>query len=303
MEVLREVLHLNLDRELGKLSALQSQAVILRYMQGHSERDAAKIANCTMSAIKSRAFEGLAVLKRRLSHINPALGAALVPLMDAESKTEISATLLSSVKAAVLSAKVGTLAAGSSNAQILAKGVLKMMFWKQVKIVAVAIVAIAVVPSAVIIAQNTGTGSQDKGTPGKNSVAVSGSEQQNSNPSTEKAATQKTSPNKEKPNQTLPTPPSVLEGVIYQYNVPNEVIATFRDDKGLITKWDKLLEKCKEDLTPIHEENVIFKRNSATNVKWQVGEYTFDFNFEILPPDENILRFFQQYPNSRENIK
>ena len=157
LEELREVLHLNLDRELQKLSGLQSQAVILRYMQGHSERDAAKIANCTMSAINSRACEGLASLRKRLSHVNPALGVSLIPLLDGESKAEVSSALLSSVKGAVLSAKAGTLVAGGSNANILAKGVLKMMFWKQVKIVSAVILAVASVPATVIVAQNMKT--------------------------------------------------------------------------------------------------------------------------------------------------
>ena len=164
---LEEVLHRNLDMELEKLSAIQRQAVILRYMEGHNEKEAAKIAGCSISAMSSRAFEGLAVLKKRLSHVNPALGAALIPLMDAESKIEISAALLSSVKAAVLSAKVGTLAAGGSNAQILAKGVLKMMFWRKVKIVAATIAATAVVPSAIIIAQNMKTPEKASGERGK----------------------------------------------------------------------------------------------------------------------------------------
>ena len=154
-------------RELEKLSGLQSQAVILRYMQGHSERDAAKIANCTMSAIKSRAFEGMALLRKRLSHVNPALGGALIPLLDGESKAQVSSALLSSVKAAVLSAKAGTLAAGGSNAQILAKGVLKMMFWKKVKIVSAVIIAVASVPATVIVAQNMKTPEKASGDHGK----------------------------------------------------------------------------------------------------------------------------------------
>jgi len=154
---MQETLFQNLDQELDRLSGNQRQAVILRYLQGYSEREAAEIAGCTIDALSRRAYDGIAMLRKRLSRVNPALGASIVPLLNNEAKVQVSSTLLSSVKTAALSARAGALTAGGTNAGILAKGVITMMFWNKVKIAAVAAIAIAAIPSTFLVIANTNT--------------------------------------------------------------------------------------------------------------------------------------------------
>jgi len=49
---------------------------------------------------------------------------------------------------------------------------------------------------------------------------------------------------------------------------------------------DKVYEKCKK-LNPVHEENVTIRQDSATNLKWQVGEDLYEYDFKIAPDTEN----------------
>jgi len=289
-ENLREILYQNLDQKIGKLTDNQRQAVILRYLQGYSEKESASIAGCTIDALSRRAYDGLTLLRKRLGHINPAFGISsttLVSFLNNEAKEQVSSSVLSSVKSAVLSAKAGSLAAGGTNANLLAKGVLKMMFWRKVKIVAAAIIAIAVVPSAVIIAQNIGTGLQDKGTPEKNSVSASISEQKTPNPGIEKenrqtqktdpkAGMQKASPKKAKPNPTNPLLPDVLNGTVYCCKIPVGAIK------------DRLTFEEVKKMTSVQVQKISFKRDAVNNVKFETGKELHSFNIESAP--DNYLK-------------
>ncbi len=150
---LREILHQSLDRELEKLTGNQRQAVLLCYLQGYSQKEAAAIAGCSIDAINRRANFGLTMLRKRLGKISPALGISIIPLLDSEAKAQVSPTLLSSIKSAVLSAKAGTLAGSGTTAYLMAKGVLEMMFWNKVKLVAVSTIVVLAIPSTVIVVQ------------------------------------------------------------------------------------------------------------------------------------------------------
>ncbi len=151
MDSLRELLHQSLDLELERLTGNQRQAVILRYLQGYSEKEAAEIAGCSVDALSRRANFGLIMLRKRLGKISPALGISMIPLLDSEAKAQVSPTLLSSIKSAVLSAKAGTLAVSGTTAYLMAKGVLEIMFWNKVKVVAVATIVVLAIPSTVIV--------------------------------------------------------------------------------------------------------------------------------------------------------
>lgn len=118
-----------IDQELGKLSGIQRQAVMLRHLKGHSERASARIAGCSVSALNSRANEGIAKLRKAMAKHNLVLSAAvLVGLLEAEAKAAIPQTVLSSAMAVpdfVASATAGGTTA--SNVMVLAEGGMRTM--------------------------------------------------------------------------------------------------------------------------------------------------------------------------------
>ncbi len=89
-----------LDEELGRLSNLQKQAVVLRYLEGHSEKEAAQMAGCPVGTIGRRASDGLARLRLRLARRGIALGAtALAGALASEASAAIPETILPSILA------------------------------------------------------------------------------------------------------------------------------------------------------------------------------------------------------------
>ena len=91
----------NLDRELGALSAIQREAVILRYLKGYSEKEAARIAGCPQGTLGRRASDGIARLRKRLAKQGFALGTTVfLGLLEAEARAAVPQTLLPSIVAA-----------------------------------------------------------------------------------------------------------------------------------------------------------------------------------------------------------
>ena len=94
-----------LDQELAGLSAVLRQAVVLRYLQGNSEKAAAELAGCPLGTLSWRASKGLAKLRARLSRRGVALsGAALAGLLTSEASAAVPETLLPSILASVKTA-------------------------------------------------------------------------------------------------------------------------------------------------------------------------------------------------------
>lgn len=80
----------SLDRELDKLSARERQAVVLRYLEGHSERDAAGIAGCPVGTLSRRASTGIARMRRRLSRRDVLMSVAgLIAVLETESRAAL----------------------------------------------------------------------------------------------------------------------------------------------------------------------------------------------------------------------
>jgi hypothetical protein len=128
-----------LDREMLRLPRGEREAVILRYLEGRSETEAAAIAGCPVGTISRRASQGLARLRARLVGRGTAVTAgALAGLLAAEGAVALPQTLLASL-ADIPALATGAAAGGTGNSLVLAKGVMKAMFWTKVKI-AVALV-------------------------------------------------------------------------------------------------------------------------------------------------------------------
>jgi len=148
----------NIDAELDALPAAQRQAVLLRYLEGLPQEEAARVAGCPQGTLARRAQLGLERLRERLAQRGRVLSAsALAGLLGAEASAAAPASLLPSILVASKLAAVAATgaigavgAAGAVGAQQavsvqLAEGVLKMMFWAKVKVVAVVAVAVLAV--------------------------------------------------------------------------------------------------------------------------------------------------------------
>ncbi len=124
------------DTALLSLPERYRQAVILRYLQNHSEKDAARLVGCPLGTLSRRASEGMAMLRKRLAKLGMATSAtALVSLLTSEASAAVPETLLPSILVAVKTAVATTATAttATTTAGMLAKGAMKAMFTAQVK--------------------------------------------------------------------------------------------------------------------------------------------------------------------------
>jgi RNA polymerase sigma factor (sigma-70 family) len=141
-----------LDEELAGLSGVLRQAVVLRYLQGYSQAEAARQADCSEVTLSVRASRGIERLRQRLAKRGVALGGvALVGLLTSEASAAIPETLLPSILATVKTAVATTATAtgATSTAAMLAKGAMKAMFIAKVKMVAAVAAAVIVTGTAV----------------------------------------------------------------------------------------------------------------------------------------------------------
>ncbi len=137
-----------LDAELMALSGKNREAVLLRYLHGYSQEEAARIADCPVGTLSMRASRGLEELRRRLVKRGLVLGVpVLAAVLESESQAALPGTFLSSTITAVKGYAAGgaATAAVSANVAALTKGVLDMMFWIKVQTAVVAVVATLVV--------------------------------------------------------------------------------------------------------------------------------------------------------------
>jgi RNA polymerase sigma factor (sigma-70 family) len=141
-----------LDEELAGLTGVLRQAVVLRYLQNHSEAEAARRVGCAVGTLSSRASRGIERLRQRLAKRGIALGGlALVGLLTSEASAAVPETLLPSILAVVKTAAATTATAtgATTTAAMLAKGAMKAMFIAKVKMVAAIAAAVIVTGTAV----------------------------------------------------------------------------------------------------------------------------------------------------------
>ncbi len=132
-----------LDRALAALPASQRQAIVLRYLEGRGEREAAALAGCPQGTLSQRASRGLAGLRARLSRSGVVLGAAAIAAaLEAEAAAAVPQTLMATLTALPAAAAAGTAAGGAA---LLADGAIKAMTLVKVKIAAAALCAATLV--------------------------------------------------------------------------------------------------------------------------------------------------------------
>jgi RNA polymerase sigma factor (sigma-70 family) len=142
------------DEALGELSPRLSEAVILRYVQGYSQKDAADMAKCPQGTFGRRAHDGLAKLRERLAKRGIAVGATvLAAVFEAEAQASVPETLLSSIMSASKTVAAGAaVGAGEIQATILAEGAMKEMMTMKIKLAVMAAMGVAVVGGVAMIA-------------------------------------------------------------------------------------------------------------------------------------------------------
>jgi RNA polymerase sigma factor (sigma-70 family) len=141
----------HVDEELARLSSRLRQAVILRYLEGRSEKEAAELAGCPQGTMGRRASEGIGELRRRLAKRGLVTSApALIGLLAAEAQAAPPAALLSTILTISKAGAAGGAAGASGTSIMLAEGTMKAMLIGQVKLAA------AVVGAVVIVGGGTG---------------------------------------------------------------------------------------------------------------------------------------------------
>src|SRR5213078_229775 len=113
--------------------------IVLRYLEGRSQVEAARAAGCPQGTLGWRAMEGLNRLRKLLSHRGAAVtSAALVALLAQEAQASVPPGLAETLKLPALSA-------GSCGAAAIAQGVAKGLLWLKIKLSAVAVAVVAAV--------------------------------------------------------------------------------------------------------------------------------------------------------------
>ncbi|MFH1022315.1 MAG: sigma-70 family RNA polymerase sigma factor [Planctomycetota bacterium] len=136
-----------LDGALEALPAAERQAIVLRYLEGYSQKEAAELAGCPQGTLGRRASTGMERLRRRLAGRGVAIGlGALVMFLEAEADAAVPATLVTGIVSATHVAAAG---AAVPSAAVIAKGAMKMMLWIKLKFAAAAVCAAAAVGTAV----------------------------------------------------------------------------------------------------------------------------------------------------------
>jgi hypothetical protein len=143
-----------LQDELGRLPDRYRAPLVLCYLEGVGAEEAARALGLAGATLRKRLERGRDRLRRRLARLGWVVGAgALTALLSAESG---AAVLPATFVASTVSAATG--GAVSTTVAALTQGVLKMMFWSNVKLVAaVAAASVVVTGTSVVVAQKTVT--------------------------------------------------------------------------------------------------------------------------------------------------
>jgi RNA polymerase sigma factor (sigma-70 family) len=128
-----------LDAALATLPSLLREAIVLRYLEGRSQEEAARAAGCPQGTLAWRAMAGLDRLRTLLSRRGAAVtGAALVALLAGEAQAAVPPALLGTLKLTAVTT-------GACGAASVAQSVVKGLAWMKVKLSLMAAAAVAVV--------------------------------------------------------------------------------------------------------------------------------------------------------------
>lgn len=135
-----------LDEEMDRLPAKYRQSLVLCYLEGHTNEEAARQMQCPAGTLKVHLMRARDLLRSRLAGRGvPMSAVALAALLEAQaSAAEVPDTLLGTTLNAAERFAAGS-AASATSATAIAEGVLREMFLTKVKTAAVTMGAILVV--------------------------------------------------------------------------------------------------------------------------------------------------------------
>jgi RNA polymerase sigma factor (sigma-70 family) len=151
----REELFCRLDAELHALPKKLKEAVILRFLEDRSQKDAAEIAGCPQGTLVWRTKEGLDQLRKRLAKRSVVSAPALLPELLKLEAHAFAPLFSLEMPGAVLATTAAGAATNSARAMLLAQGVIKIMFWKKVAVVAAVLVGATAIVGGVLVAGGT----------------------------------------------------------------------------------------------------------------------------------------------------
>ena len=131
-----------LDEELSRLPAKYRDSIVLRYLQGKSNEDAAREAGCPAGTMSWRLAHGLDLLRQRLQRRGVAVPAAGLALALTEHAVALSPALSAATVQAAVHFAAGETAGVSLSILVLAQGAVKAMFVTKLKF-ALAVVLVA----------------------------------------------------------------------------------------------------------------------------------------------------------------
>ena len=122
-----------LDQALERLPESLREAVVLRYLEGRSEKESARLAGCPQGTLGWRAMEGLNRLRTLLARGGAPVGAGILVALMAKEAAAAAPASVAAVGASVVSSQVAALVEGG----------LKSMLFAKLKIAAAMVFAVA----------------------------------------------------------------------------------------------------------------------------------------------------------------
>ena len=148
-----ETLPPEVDAAIAKLNPKLQDAVVLHYLKGLSREDVARALGCSLEAVHKRLSSAVEKLRATLAGQGVSLSASgLVTALAAQALYSAPAGCAANCHAAALSA--AKVVGASSIPAGLAKGAIKMMWWSQMKTVAVVTCAALVLLASGFSVQN-----------------------------------------------------------------------------------------------------------------------------------------------------
>jgi RNA polymerase sigma factor (sigma-70 family) len=150
-----------LDGEIAELPGKLREAVSRHYLAGQSHAELARELGVPEGTVASRINAGLERLRQRMAQRGSVLSAAMLgSLLASEAQAAVPASLLASLPHLASGVAVASAAAGTgASIPMVVEGVLKMMFWSKVKMVATlsacGLVLAVAVPLATSLAGDT----------------------------------------------------------------------------------------------------------------------------------------------------